>query len=570
MMSSSSPTQLASLRDMGIYEPFQQMVSWRNVFKSDINDHSPNTASSSVIQVDHNIIKASYPSSSHNQIEAEPSSNDHQEEDDDGRNHDKMKRRLAQNREAARKSRLRKKAYVQQLEESRFKLSQLEQELEKAKQQGVYSSGSSYVGSSGSINTRIAAFELEYSHWLEEQSRRVSEIRTALQAHISDIELKMLVESCLNHYANLFRMKSDAAKADVFYLISGMWRTSTERFFQWIGGFRPSGLLNVVMPYLQPLTDQQILEVRNLQQSSQQAEDALSQGIDKLQQSLAENIVIDVVMESNDYPSHMGAAVENLQALEGFVNQVSGSFEATNIAANGKDLDDKTSSSRSKDSNFWFGVRQRKTLVRAASSWSEEKSPYDTLELERDAEEEQIKVAYRRLAKYYHPDVYDGKGTLEEGETAESRFIKIQAAYELLMDTEKRRQYDTDNRVNPMKASQAWMEWLMKKRKAFDQRGDMAIAAWAEQQQLEINLRARRLSRSKVDPEEERKLLEKEKKASRELFNSTLKRHTLVLKKRDLMRKKAEEDKKKLITQLLAAEGLELDTEEEEEEETAK
>lgn len=42
------------------------------------------------------------------------------------------------------------------------------------------------------------------------------------------------------------------------------------------------------------------------------------------------------------------------------------------------------------------------------------------------------------------------------------------------------------------------MEWLIKKRKAFDQRGDMAIAAWAEQQQLELNLRARRLSRSKV------------------------------------------------------------------------
>ncbi|KAJ4867702.1 Transcription factor TGA7 [Raphanus sativus] len=122
----------------------------------------------------------------------------------------------------------------------------------------------------------------------------------------------MLVESCLNHYANLFRMKSDAAKADVFYLISGMWRTSTERFFQWIGGFRPSELLN-------PLTDQQVLEVRNLQQSSQQAEDALSQGIEKLQQSLVENIVVDAV--SMDYPPQMAAALENLQALEGFVNQ---------------------------------------------------------------------------------------------------------------------------------------------------------------------------------------------------------------------------------------------------------
>lgn len=48
-------------------------------------------------------------------------------------------------------------------------------------------------------------------------------------------------------------------------------------------------------------------------------------------------------------------------------------------------------------------------------------------------------------------EVYDGRGNLEEGETAEARFIKIQAAYELLIDDEKRRQYDNDNRINPMK-----------------------------------------------------------------------------------------------------------------------
>ncbi|PNY05953.1 TGACG-sequence-specific DNA-binding protein TGA-2.1-like, partial [Trifolium pratense] len=47
----------------------------------------------------------------------------------------KTLRRLAQNREAARKSRLRKKAYVQQLESSRLKLTQLEQELQRARQQ---------------------------------------------------------------------------------------------------------------------------------------------------------------------------------------------------------------------------------------------------------------------------------------------------------------------------------------------------------------------------------------------------------------------------------------------------
>ncbi|MCE3049894.1 hypothetical protein HAX54_046075 [Datura stramonium] len=202
--------------------------------------------------------------------------------------------------------------------------------------------------------------------------------------------------------------------------------------------------------------------------------------------------------------------------------------------------------------------RQRKTVTTSAYNWSDSKSPYETLELERDADEEQIKVAYRRLAKFYHPDVYNGRGTLEEGETAEARFIKIQAAYELLIDEEERRKYDSDNRVNPMKASEAWVEWLMKKRKAFDQRGDMAIAAWAEQQQLELNLKARRLARSKMDPEEERKIIAKERKASVENFNNTLKRHTLVLRKRDIMRRKAEEEKKKVISRLLAAEGLEL------------
>lgn len=66
-----------------------------------------------------------------------------------------------------------------------------------------------------------------------------------------------------------------------------------------------------------------------------------------------------------------------------------------------------------------------------------------------------------------------------------------------------------------------------------------------------------------IDPEEERKILAREMKASKEYFTNTMKRHTLVLKKRDLMRRKAEEEKRKAIGRLLAAEGLELDTDDE-------
>lgn len=63
--------------------------------------------------------------------------------------------------------------------------------------------------------------------------------------------------------------------------------------------------------------------------------------------------------------------------------------------------------------------------------------------------------------------------------------------------------------------------------------------------------------KSQIDPEEERKILARKNKASAEYFSNTIQRHTLVLKKRDLMRRKAEEEKKKTISRLLAAEGLE-------------
>ncbi|KAG0618522.1 hypothetical protein M758_4G070900 [Ceratodon purpureus] len=196
-------------------------------------------------------------------------------------------------------------------------------------------------------------------------------------------------------------------------------------------------------------------------------------------------------------------------------------------------------------------------------TWNEEQSPYETLGVERDADEDSIKGAYRRMAKQFHPDVYDERnGELKEGETPESYFIQIQAAYELLMNRDQRRQYDLDHRTNPLKASTAWMDWVIKKRKSFDQRGEMAASAWAEQQMREMNLKARRAARNKVDPEEERRILAREKAVSAANFENTIRRQALVLKKRDIMNRKArEEAQKRLVQQLLEAEGLELDDE---------
>lgn len=75
------------------------------------------------------------------------------------------------------------------------------------------------------------------------------------------------------------------------------------------------------MPQLEPLTDQQIASINKLCLSSQQAEDALSQGLDKLQQSLVQDMAVDAFGVGN-FGIQMAVAMEKFEALEGFVNQV--------------------------------------------------------------------------------------------------------------------------------------------------------------------------------------------------------------------------------------------------------
>jgi transcription factor TGA len=99
------------------------------------------------------------------------------------------------------------------------------------------------------VSAGVAAFEIEYNHWVDEQDRHTAELMNALQGgQASELELRMLVETGLNNYNNLFQIKSTAARSDVFYIVSGMWKTPVERFFLWIGGFRPSEVLKVRCP----------------------------------------------------------------------------------------------------------------------------------------------------------------------------------------------------------------------------------------------------------------------------------------------------------------------------------
>ena len=63
---------------------------------------------------------------------------------------------------------------------------------------------------------------------------------------------------------------------------------------------------------------------------------------------------------------------------------------------------------------------------------------YEILGVKREAADKEIKSAYRKLARKWHPDLHTGKQKAE----AEEKFKKINEAYEVLSDPEKRSKYD--------------------------------------------------------------------------------------------------------------------------------
>jgi len=78
-------------------------------------------------------------------------------------------------------------------------------------------------------------------------------------------------------------------------------------------------------------------------------------------------------------------------------------------------------------------------------------SYYDILGVSPNATEQEIRRAYRRMAKKFHPDINQSPG-------ADSEFLRIKRAYDILINEGSRASFQQSYR-NPMSSYEAYMAW---------------------------------------------------------------------------------------------------------------
>jgi len=110
---------------------------------------------------------------------------------------------------------------------------------------------------------------------------------------------------------------------------------------------------------------------------------------------------------------------------------------------------------------------------------------YAVLGVNRTATTSEIKSAYRRLARRYHPDV-------NSDPSAGARFSQISQAYQTLIDPERRKMYDSTGSVSASSTRPASSAAARAARRAYYQaRADRIVNEWLEREREETRMRGK-------------------------------------------------------------------------------
>ncbi|XP_009618663.1 protein DOG1-like 4 [Nicotiana tomentosiformis] len=108
------------------------------------------------------------------------------------------------------------------------------------------------------------SFQRFYDAWFEQLKGMVHQLNQVPRPATSDQhhELhKQLVQKVMSHYYEYYRVKSLAAKNDIFSVFSAPWSTSLERSLHWIAGWRPTTAFHLIYTESSILFESHIIDI---------------------------------------------------------------------------------------------------------------------------------------------------------------------------------------------------------------------------------------------------------------------------------------------------------------------
>ncbi|XP_071738943.1 transcription factor TGA1-like [Rutidosis leptorrhynchoides] len=94
-------------------------------------------------------------------------------------------------------------------------------------------------------------FSKKYSDWFAEHHQRILQLRRRLIGEFIEDGTLPIIENILSHFYSLFNMKKFAIKFDVFSITYGNWMCHTQRCIMWIGGLRPTDMLQLINNHIE-------------------------------------------------------------------------------------------------------------------------------------------------------------------------------------------------------------------------------------------------------------------------------------------------------------------------------
>ncbi|XP_071695262.1 uncharacterized protein [Rutidosis leptorrhynchoides] len=134
---------------------------------------------------------------------------------------------------------------------------------------------------------------------IQHLNQQLQEQHTAAQKS-TDNQIDPLNKQILDHYIELAKQKSNAAKLNVFSILFGSWMSHVEQFLAWLGGLRPSNIVKLITNHVE-LSERQIGKMNSLKDATLEEEMKISTYVHNLQDTLADSFNGKSFVDKGDF-----------------------------------------------------------------------------------------------------------------------------------------------------------------------------------------------------------------------------------------------------------------------------